>query len=78
MFSTGTEFNFHPPDSSTESNDERSPQPPRRPPHMQQPGVYPGGQRGGNVSAPIHQHLMYRRPLPWWVEHPMHDGDCPL
>ncbi|KAK8745267.1 hypothetical protein OTU49_000097, partial [Cherax quadricarinatus] len=28
------DFTFHPPDSSTESNDERSPVPPRRPPHL--------------------------------------------
>ncbi|XP_042892629.1 trithorax group protein osa-like, partial [Penaeus japonicus] len=32
----GADFSFHPPDSSTESNDERSPVPPRRPPHLQQ------------------------------------------
>ncbi|XP_068200860.1 cell adhesion molecule Dscam1-like [Palaemon carinicauda] len=32
----GPDFTFHPPDSSTESNDERSPVPPRRPPHQQQ------------------------------------------
>ncbi|XP_042207955.1 Down syndrome cell adhesion molecule-like protein Dscam2, partial [Homarus americanus] len=32
----GADFTFHPPDSSTESNDERSPIPPRRPPHLQQ------------------------------------------
>ncbi|XP_071538976.1 cell adhesion molecule Dscam2-like isoform X2 [Panulirus ornatus] len=32
----GADFTLHPPDSSTESNDERSPVPPRRPPHLQQ------------------------------------------
>ncbi|XP_063870457.1 cell adhesion molecule Dscam1-like isoform X1 [Scylla paramamosain] len=30
----GADFSFHPPDSSTESNDERSPVPPRRPQHL--------------------------------------------
>ncbi|MPC41328.1 hypothetical protein E2C01_034916 [Portunus trituberculatus] len=32
--SRGADFSFHPPDSSTESNDERSPVPPRRPQHL--------------------------------------------
>nr|XP_045620714.1 Down syndrome cell adhesion molecule-like protein Dscam2 [Procambarus clarkii] len=67
----GADFTFHPPDSSTESNDERSPVPPRRPPHLQQQQqqqptnppptqqhAHPQHARRHHAFTPAHAHVL--------------------
>ncbi|KAK4310368.1 hypothetical protein Pmani_018061, partial [Petrolisthes manimaculis] len=59
----GADFSYHPPDSSTESNDERSPLPPRRPPHQHPPQP----NNNTNTTSTTHQHHHHHHhnpPLP--------------